>query len=1198
MIRLKKLMSFVLTLCMVVTFMPTIAWAGVVLTPQTLTVGTNGTYTTLTEAIAAAGDGDTIILLNDITESVSYTVLTDKNITIDGQGHKVTGVNIIDSPFALLLSGAGDIILKNLILKGSDVGQVYLPSAGLYVYGSVDVLCEGTVTAIGGISPLRESSGVVHNGTGVVNLTNAIGGINSVESYGAKNAEGTLNVTNATGLAATKISYGVTNNSGILNVKKATSGVATDMSRGVWNNTGTVNVTQAEGGVTGEGQGVVNNTTTGKVNAGTVIGGTQGTVNTAVAQLKLNKGTDADCVLDYVTVAASGSTNVGILPKAIRTDGVTSEWYTSGSRSTAFTATTVTGATTLYSTFVDQLTVGTGGDYSTLAAALIDARGADTTILLNDITESVTYTVLADKTITIDGQGHKITCTTTTITNVNDAGTNVVIQSSFALMLNGAGSINLKDITLQAGTATGSNSSSIGLFVMDTVNVKSDGEVNAYGGTANKSYGLFNFSAGTVNLTSATGIDCGVHNETSGTVNVAFATGTGSGSEGVYNSDSGTVNVTTATGVLYGAYNDSSSTGTINVNSASGTGAGGTGVSNQFKGTINVTRAEGSSFGAASGSSGWINVSEVIGSTVGQVNTGSAVDTLLLYKGAGAYCVLDSITVAKTGTTTIGALSSVIKNGVIGVWYTDSAKTQAFSGTTVAGVTALYSSFSSTVTFDKNGGDTQASPIKKTGLSNGSIGSLPTAPTKSGYTFSGWNTAANGSGTVFTATTEVMTNVTVYAQWTLIPTGGSGGSIGGTVVVPTPLAPPAATITETPPTGNVQGSVTSTIGTEATSDLNGKASAAVTVGQITEAVKQATDAAAKKGEDTLAKVEIKVTAPTGATSVETSIPHAAFKAVVDSSTSALTVSTPLAALTFDEKALSTISKEAKGDIKVTASKVDASTLSEEIKQEIGDRPVFNFSVTSGDETISQFGGNVTVAVPYTPKAGEDINAIVIYYINAQGRLEMVSNCSYDPAKGSMTFTTNHFSKYAVGYNKVTFKDVATNAWYGKAVEFVAARGITVGAGEGIFSPDNTLTRGQFLVMAMRAYGIQPLQNPKDNFADAGNTYYTGYLATGKSLGITGGIGKNQYAPEAEITRQEMFALLYKILMFEGQLPAGTTDQKLTTFSDRVKIEPWAMDAMTLFVKTGVINGSNGKLTPTDTTNRAQMAQVFYNLLTQ
>jgi hypothetical protein len=55
-------------------------------------------------------------------------------------------------------------------------------------------------------------------------------------------------------------------------------------------------------------------------------------------------------------------------------------------------------------------------------------------------------------------------------------------------------------------------------------------------------------------------------------------------------------------------------------------------------------------------------------------------------------------------------------------------------------------------------------------------------------------------------------------------------------------------------------------------------------------------------------------------------------------------------------------------------------------------------------------------------------------------------------------------------------------------------------------------------MLIRAYGISPDDNPADNFVDAGNTYYTGYLAAAKRLGITKGIGDNQFAPEQAITR--------------------------------------------------------------------------------
>ena len=70
-----------------------------------------------------------------------------------------------------------------------------------------------------------------------------------------------------------------------------------------------------------------------------------------------------------------------------------------------------------------------------------------------------------------------------------------------------------------------------------------------------------------------------------------------------------------------------------------------------------------------------------------------------------------------------------------------------------------------TVTFDKNGGDTEADPKQKVVPGGSTVGTLPTAPTRKNYTFLGWNTAADGSGTEFIATTPVTSDITVYAQW-------------------------------------------------------------------------------------------------------------------------------------------------------------------------------------------------------------------------------------------------------------------------------------------------------------------------------------------------------------------------------------------------------------------------------------------------
>lgn len=73
------------------------------------------------------------------------------------------------------------------------------------------------------------------------------------------------------------------------------------------------------------------------------------------------------------------------------------------------------------------------------------------------------------------------------------------------------------------------------------------------------------------------------------------------------------------------------------------------------------------------------------------------------------------------------------------------------------------------VIFDKNGGDTEASPSvmiqdKVVGVVNHFV--LPTVePTRTGYDFVNWNTKQDGTGDIFTAATDVTENMTVYAQW-------------------------------------------------------------------------------------------------------------------------------------------------------------------------------------------------------------------------------------------------------------------------------------------------------------------------------------------------------------------------------------------------------------------------------------------------
>ncbi len=103
-------------------------------------------------------------------------------------------------------------------------------------------------------------------------------------------------------------------------------------------------------------------------------------------------------------------------------------------------------------------------------------------------------------------------------------------------------------------------------------------------------------------------------------------------------------------------------------------------------------------------------------------------------------------------------------------WYTSvSGGTNITATTTVAlaGNHTLYAHWTGktyTVTFNANGGSVSTS--SKTVMFGSAYGSLPT-PTRTGYTFKGWYTAASG-GTKITATSTVTLagNHTLYAHWT------------------------------------------------------------------------------------------------------------------------------------------------------------------------------------------------------------------------------------------------------------------------------------------------------------------------------------------------------------------------------------------------------------------------------------------------
>lgn len=466
-----------------------------------------------------------------------------------------------------------------------------------------------------------------------------------------------------------------------------------------------------------------------------------------------------------------------------------------------------------------------------------------------------------------------------------------------------------------------------------------------------------------------------------------------------------------------------------------------------------------------------------------------------------------------------------------------------------------------TVTFKNWDG----SILKTETVKSGAGATAPAEPTRSGYTFTGWDASYK----------EITEDLTVTAQFKKDSPGK--GSSGSSDKSKTPVIPAGEYHAVISGSGVSQGTQLMKLHTASSS-----ASVILFENPLAEGK----------------QMEITVPSIPEVSNYSLEIPVPSLSR--DQGAGTLNFSTEFGSLTISDHMLSGSLGQNGNQAEITIGDGDKTSLTESVRTLIGNRPLVNLNLTiDGVKTDwNNPGAPVTVSIPYSPTAEELENpeGIGIWYLDGSRNAFSVPNGHYDAASGTVIFTTTHFSDYGVGYHNVNFSDIASDKWYGKAVSFVAARGIATGTGNGSFAPAAKLTRGEFLVMLMRAYSIAPVTDASNNFADAGNTYYTDYLAKAKQAGIADGIGNNRFAPGKEITRQEMLTMLYNTLKTIDQLPESNAAGQLGDYTDAAQVAGWAENAVTHLIGAGTISGNNGQLSPLGAATRAEMAQVLYKLL--
>ncbi|WP_339319195.1 S-layer homology domain-containing protein [Paenibacillus sp. FSL R10-2734] len=189
-----------------------------------------------------------------------------------------------------------------------------------------------------------------------------------------------------------------------------------------------------------------------------------------------------------------------------------------------------------------------------------------------------------------------------------------------------------------------------------------------------------------------------------------------------------------------------------------------------------------------------------------------------------------------------------------------------------------------------------------------------------------------------------------------------------------------------------------------------------------------------------------------------------------------------------------------------------------------------------------------------------------------------------------------FSSYAVLENKVTFTDIASvQAWAGKQIQVVAAKGAIEGVGEGKFAPKSNVTRAEFAKMLIRALNLEN-NSAVQSFSDVSSTaWYAPYVAVAAEKGIITGRSAAEFDPNATITRAEMATMISRAV--KSINPAAITNATaISQFSDAAKISASLRDGVAFAADHNLVIGNAGKFNPNDTATRAEAAVIIYRTI--
>ena len=254
----------------------------------------------------------------------------------------------------------------------------------------------------------------------------------------------------------------------------------------------------------------------------------------------------------------------------------------------------------------------------------------------------------------------------------------------------------------------------------------------------------------------------------------------------------------------------------------------------------------------------------------------------------------------------------------------------------------------------------------------------------------------------------------------------------------------------------------------------------------------------------------------------------------------------------------------------------------------------NGAVAADKKTASK---GTTVTVTASPSKGYVVDAVKV--VDKDGKDVAVTG-----KDGKYVFTmpasavtvTGSFKAETPAPVALPFTDVKSGNWFCDAVKYAYAQGLMTGTSATTFAPNGTMNRAMIVTVLYRLEK-SPAVTGASKFTDVpAGQWYSDAVAWAAANKIVNGYDETTFGPMNAVTREQMAAILFRYEQVKG-LENVTLEENLNRFPDQNKISAYAIPALQWAVGQKIINGNaDGTLDPTGTATRAQVAQIFTNLL--